>query len=265
MFKPPPLKYILNIHKRLNPLKYLKGGKLRLTDDDDNLDMDDAVGVDDDDDDEDNDSEDGGYYTDTHHHHHHHHRNRHHRSHHRHRSDPSFLTSLLTSCRASRHRRRKSQDSDETASLSPHTNPIIRLVLNLFSCCLRAKSTELGSRENSENYETAAINSSALVPVKPKKSNLNSVLEEYVERPPVTCIRVLRPSNDLTPVRFDSHYNIIQAVSSGSFSGASGLPSPPSSEANKSAVDVISSIMEDAIKQQVVSSNDFVVSTYTKV
>ena len=27
---------------------------------------------------------------------------------------------------------------------------------------------------------------------------------------PIKCIRVLRPSNDLTPVRFDSHYNIIQ-------------------------------------------------------
>lgn len=32
--------------------------------------------------------------------------------------------------------------------------------------------------------------------------------------PPVSCIRVLRPSNDLTPVRFDSHYNIIQALNS---------------------------------------------------
>jgi hypothetical protein len=30
--------------------------------------------------------------------------------------------------------------------------------------------------------------------------------------PPVTCIRVLRPSNDLTPVKFDSHYNIIQTL-----------------------------------------------------
>lgn len=30
---------------------------------------------------------------------------------------------------------------------------------------------------------------------------------------PIKCIRVLRPSNDLTPVRFDSHYNIIQAYS----------------------------------------------------
>jgi len=32
--------------------------------------------------------------------------------------------------------------------------------------------------------------------------------------PPITCIRVLRPSNDLTAVRFDSHYNIIQADNS---------------------------------------------------
>ncbi len=38
--------------------------------------------------------------------------------------------------------------------------------------------------------------------------NLNS------DQPPITCIRVLRPSNDLTPVRFDSHYNIIQAENS---------------------------------------------------
>ena len=31
----------------------------------------------------------------------------------------------------------------------------------------------------------------------------------YTEPQPVTCIRVLRPSNDLSAVRFDSHYNII--------------------------------------------------------
>ncbi len=37
--------------------------------------------------------------------------------------------------------------------------------------------------------------------------------------PPVTCIRVLRPSNDLTPVKFDSHYNIIQSASLGSLGG----------------------------------------------
>jgi len=36
--------------------------------------------------------------------------------------------------------------------------------------------------------------------------------EEFAEPPPITCIRVLRPSNDLTPVRFDSHYNIIQTL-----------------------------------------------------
>lgn len=163
-------------------------------------------------------------------------------------------------------------------NISSSTNPFVRLVLGLFSCCLRSKSSDSDSRENSREINVGgggngcdSANSGALVPVKAKKSNLNSLnnggaLEEYVERPPVTCIRVLRPSNDLTPVRFDSHYNIIQAVSSGSFSGASGLPSPPSSDANKSAVDVISSIMEDALKQQVVAaSNDFVVSTYTKV
>lgn len=34
------------------------------------------------------------------------------------------------------------------------------------------------------------------------------------EEPAVTCIRVLRPSNDLTPVKFDSQYNIIQAYNS---------------------------------------------------
>ena len=46
---------------------------------------------------------------------------------------------------------------------------------------------------------------------------------DFAFPPPVTCIRVLRPSNDLTPVRFDSHYNIIQALSTGSLSNSSEL------------------------------------------
>lgn len=51
------------------------------------------------------------------------------------------------------------------------------------------------------------------------KSNRNTIKtssyssDECISNPPpVTCIRVLRPSNDLTPVKFDSHYNIIQTL-----------------------------------------------------
>jgi hypothetical protein len=43
-----------------------------------------------------------------------------------------------------------------------------------------------------------------------KKSSIITNNSETGSPPPITCIRVLRPSNDLTPVRFDSHYNIIQ-------------------------------------------------------
>lgn len=122
----------------------------------------------------------------------------------------------------------------------------IRLILSMFTCCVRSKS-EPGELSSGDVQTTALV-------AKAKKPTTQA-LEEYVERPPVTCIRVLRPSNDLTPVRFDSHYNIIQAVTNGSISGPSGvaaapsLPSPPSSDANKTAADVIS-MMEDAIKQQ---------------
>jgi hypothetical protein len=40
--------------------------------------------------------------------------------------------------------------------------------------------------------------------------------EDYMDNPPIKYIRVLRPSNDLSSVRFDSHFNIIQAVNDGS-------------------------------------------------
>ena len=45
-------------------------------------------------------------------------------------------------------------------------------------------------------------------------SNYNKKIDDddYIDPPPVRFIRVLRPSNDLTPVQFDSHYNIIQAL-----------------------------------------------------
>lgn len=75
--------------------------------------------------------------------------------------------------------------------------------------------------------------------------------------PPVTCIRVLRPSNDLTPVRFDSHYNIIQAIQAGSLSGPSGneLTDVPTSTSNgqhtstSSSSEIISSVIENTIRQ----------------
>lgn len=47
-----------------------------------------------------------------------------------------------------------------------------------------------------------------------RKENSKTKREDddiLTEEPAVTCIRVLRPSNDLTPVKFDSQYNIIQA------------------------------------------------------
>ena len=48
-----------------------------------------------------------------------------------------------------------------------------------------------------------------------KKVNMKHSDSDILDPPPITCIRVLRPSNDLTPVRFDSHYNIIQALNNG--------------------------------------------------
>jgi len=51
-----------------------------------------------------------------------------------------------------------------------------------------------------------------------KKTHDNEEDDILAEEPPVTCIRVLRPSNDLTPVKFDSQYNIIQAYNSDSTS-----------------------------------------------
>jgi hypothetical protein len=75
-----------------------------------------------------------------------------------------------------------------------------------------------------------------------KKSKLKKGGYEYddndlIEPPPVTCIRVLRPSNDLTPVRFDSHYNIIQAISIGSISGQGTI-----SETSPTAAEIVASM-----------------------
>lgn len=63
---------------------------------------------------------------------------------------------------------------------------------------------QIFSRTNSYNYTKSIANS----------QDDRSDLESYcANHPPITCIRVLRPSNDLTPIRFDSHYNIIQTES----------------------------------------------------
>lgn len=253
---------------------------MKTTDEDDNTEPNDEDG-DEDEDDEENDSDDG-YYTDAHrsgrrrrHHHHHHRQNDMNRSL---MHCPHSIGFRPLCCSSSRRRKSDASDSSQSPPPPPRhqlpssnvrSNPL-RLLLGLFQCCVRPK-TELTERSSSGD---PAVPSALLVSsAKPKKSS-NS-LEEYVERPPVTCIRVLRPSNDLTPVRFDSHYNIIQAVSNGSFSGPSdgaapSLPSPPSTEASKTAADVITSIMEDALKQQnatttTTTTNDFTTGTFTKV
>ena len=64
-----------------------------------------------------------------------------------------------------------------------------------------------------------------------KKVNMKHSDSDILDPPPITCIRVLRPSNDLTPVRFDSHYNIIQALNSGNSVSEDGSdPSTPQNE-----------------------------------
>ena len=76
-------------------------------------------------------------------------------------------------------------------------------------CGKNCKSNDLKHRNqhNSSNKEEN------------NKKNFNAEIQSDLNTdtiqfpPPVSCIRVLRPSNDLTPVRFDSHYNIIQALS----------------------------------------------------
>lgn len=152
-------------------------------------------------------------------------------------------------------------ENKQRHSQRPNT---LKLILNLICCCFFPKSSSCHQhndlQNNSDQYsdivdmESNNNNKKLQLKLKPNGNvGNNKDGEEFIERPPVTCIRVLRPSNDLTPVRFDSHYNIIQAVSSGSLSGPSGngptaiCDSPTS---NKSVVDVISSIMEDAIKPE---------------
>ena len=86
-----------------------------------------------------------------------------------------------------------------------------------------------GSNSNSDHERRINVDpNSRKVALKKKKlsckqnrgDNHSDECDDLIENPPpVMCIRVLRPSNDLTPVRFDSHYNIIQSISTGSISG----------------------------------------------
>lgn len=101
------------------------------------------------------------------------------------------------------------EDEDEDESVSNDKNSIEESIE-------KKKSIKLNSR----NSSSAKRNSSKKIHGKNKHKIQDDELD-YIEPPPVTCIRVLRPSNDLTPVRFDSHYNIIQTLNIGSISGSS--------------------------------------------
>jgi hypothetical protein len=86
-------------------------------------------------------------------------------------------------------------------------------------CCLSSKSHVMSDRHDSilrtlsKNSLRNTIGTKAnRSPSGKSKKTVNQDEyddEYYMEPPPVTCIRVLRPSNDLSAVRFDSHYNII--------------------------------------------------------
>jgi hypothetical protein len=81
-----------------------------------------------------------------------------------------------------------------------------------------AKSKTLNKTVNqlNESSSNSNLNSHYKLSVRHSAASADSSNDEYMDNPPIKCIRVLRPSNDLTSVRFDSHFNIIQAVNNGS-------------------------------------------------
>ena len=129
----------------------------------------------------------------------------------------SFLN-FLTSCVNTRN----NTDTDEANKNNRKANGN--------SCgCFRKFSNlqnENGGLSNSNLSKDGNINNATKLlefhqsPVKLRTKNNSSLKsnnkkiddDDYTDPPPVRCIRVLRPSNDLTPVQFDSHYNIIQAL-----------------------------------------------------
>jgi len=78
-------------------------------------------------------------------------------------------------------------------------------------------STNSNNNLNNNDNGKSKLLESNHSPIKSNKdNNINHCKknddDDYLDPPPVRYIRVLRPSNDLTPVQFDSHYNIIQAL-----------------------------------------------------
>ncbi len=91
---------------------------------------------------------------------------------------------------------------------------------NLFKCLYSKKQANLNTNSSLKpnqlvfkNQKSNELNNNNINDDnKIQCENQSDILNDIQSTPPVSCIRVLRPSNDLTPVRFDSHYNIIQAL-----------------------------------------------------
>ena len=116
-------------------------------------------------------------------------------------------------------------DENNKQDLNQKRNNFFRQSFNtIFCCCVmkNAKNDENEMPHGGSSFESPSnMNSSInqkLNDIRHNQRNDNDNSKEdansdydIASNPPITCIRVLRPSNDLTPVRFDSHYNIIQA------------------------------------------------------
>ena len=119
-------------------------------------------------------------------------------------------------------------ESNKQHQLNQKRNNFFRRSFNaIFCCCVmtNANNDENEMPHGGSSVETPSnMNSSInqkLNEIRHNQRNVNASNDNSKEdansdydiasNPPITCIRVLRPSNDLTPVRFDSHYNIIQA------------------------------------------------------
>lgn len=91
---------------------------------------------------------------------------------------------------------------------------------HLFKLLKTKKSSTLLDKNRNNNkskkndHKAHDINAANSKDDKLQSDNQSDLNADIQFPPPVSCIRVLRPSNDLTPVRFDSHYNIIQALNS---------------------------------------------------
>ena len=131
----------------------------------------------------------------------------------------SFISRLFNCLVSSGRRSQAGHQRASTRSTSSSSNGSISKARRHRENSKKMKKKKTKREKDGNSYRGGKKKSTAALGA--SRSSRGDLFDAQHPPPSVTCIRVLRPSNDLTPVRFDSIYNIVHSASlSESLAGA---------------------------------------------